>query len=583
MLKQITYLLFCVSFFSFSQKKSIDTIAITKTVVTDTILKVSDTIASLKQPVKVVETNPVIEYDTIQKEPYIIIRRKKSSAAITASEPIEATPIATTENTTDTTTTSIKQDFEKLKQLLQADTDHSYAKEVDEKWLSDLYSNDLYDTINHLRAQISDKDVYYPQLSKDTLIARLKALNNRTPFHIEYNPILESVIKTFLKNRQQSLQRLMGLAHYYFPLFEQELDAFDMPLEIKYLAIVESALNPRAKSRVGATGLWQFMYATGKEHGLDVSSYVDERSDILKSTKAACEYLTKCYKIFGDWDLALASYNSGPGNVTKAIRRSGGSQNYWNIRPFLPRETAGYVPIFQATMYIFEYAKEHHFKPDAVQYQFFETDTIQVRKKIGLEHVATLFDIKMEDLQFLNPSYKLDIIPVVKGEHYTLRLPKQYIGKFVTHEDAIYAYAEKEFNKREKPLPDLVKSSNRIRYRVRSGDFLGKIARKFGVRVSQIKRWNGLRSNNLKIGQRLTIHPRHPQKVVRSKPIKTNKKTTQKPTHFKTATTYTVQPGDSLYGIAKKFSGVSAQNIQDHNRLPNNNLKPGMVLKIPKG
>ena len=323
------------------------------------------------------------------------------------------------------------------------------------------------------------------------------------------------------------------------------------------------------------------MYPTGKEMGLDVSSYVDERSDLLKSTKAACEYLTKCYRIFGDWDLALASYNSGPGNVSKAIRRSGGNQNYWNIRSFLPRETAGYVPIFQATMYVFEYAKEHNFKPDPVQYQFFETEIITVKKKIALEHVSELFDIKMEDLQFLNPSYKLDIIPVVKGEDYTLRLPVQYIGKFVTHEDEIYAYSEREFNKREKPLPSLVKSSNRIRYKVRSGDFLGKVARKFSVKVSQIKRWNGLKSNNLKVGQRLIIYPRHPVKVKKTKKTATNSIKKSSSSTKKTANKHVVKSGESLYSIAKKYSGVSAQNIKDHNNMNNNNLKPGMVLNIP--
>lgn len=465
--------------------------------------------------------------------------------------------------------------LEKLKTSIKGKTEYKYAKKIDSLWLKELYSNDLYDSINHIRNTVQADTIYYPELPKDTLIARLKRLNDRTPFHIEYNPILESVIKRFLKNRKSSLERLMGLSEYYFPHFEKELDAHNMPLEIKYLAIVESALNPRAKSRVGATGLWQFMYATGKEHGLNVNSYVDERSDLDKSTKAACEYLTRVYKIFGDWDLALASYNSGPGNVSKAIRRSGGSQNYWNIRSFLPRETAGYVPIFQATMYVFEYAKEHNLRPEVPEHHYFEVDTIRVRKKLALEHVSELLDIKMEDLQFMNPSYKMDIIPVIKGENYLLRLPKTHIGKFIAHEQDIYAYADLEFNKREKPLPELTKTSNRITYKVRSGDFLGKISRKFGVKVSSIKRWNGLRSNNLNIGQRLIIYPRHPDKVVAQKTIKTGVK-------MSTKGTYTVKNGDTLYAIAKKYAGVSASNIETHNNLSGSSLKPGMVLKIPK-
>lgn len=463
-----------------------------------------------------------------------------------------------------------------LKESIQKDEKYQYAKTIDSLWLKELYSNDLYDSINHIRLNAKADTIYYPELPKDTLIARLNRLNDRTPFHIEYNPILESVIKRFLKNRKQSLERLMALSEYYFPHFERELDAHNMPLEIKYLAIVESALNPRARSRVGATGLWQFMYATGKEHGLDVSSYVDERSDLDKSTKAACEYLTRVYKIFGDWDLALASYNSGPGNVSKAIRRSGGSKNYWNIRPFLPRETAGYVPIFQATMYVFEYAEEHNLRPEIPEHHYFEVDTVRVKKKIDLAHISKLLEVDMEDLRFMNPSYKKDIIPVVKGENYVLRLPKTHIGKFITHENEIYAYADLEFNKREKPLPDLVKTSNRLRYKVRSGDYLGRIASRYGVKVSQIKRWNGLRSNNLKIGQRLIIYPRHPDKVTKNKAIASNVK-------MSTKSTYTVKPGDTLYGIAKRYSGVSAANIEAHNKLSNANLKPGMVLKIPKG
>lgn len=472
---------------------------------------------------------------------------------------------------------SLALSFLKLKAAIKQNPDHSYASKVDSLWLKELYSNDLYDSLNHIRKNIKADTIYYPELPKDTLIARLKKLNDRTPFHIEYNPILESVIKRFLKNRQQSIERLMALSTYYFPHFEKELDAHNMPLEIKYLAIVESALNPRAKSRVGATGLWQFMYATGKEYGLDVNSYVDERSDIDKSTKAACEYLTKVYNRFGDWDLALASYNSGPGNVSKAIRRSGGNKNYWNIRPFLPRETAGYVPIFQATMYVFEYAKEHNFRPEIPEIQYFEVDTVHVKKKISLQHVADVLEIKIEDLQFMNPSYKMDVIPVIKGEDYLLRLPKTHIGKFVTHEAAIYDYAFNEFEKREKPLPELVKTSNRIRYKVRSGDFLGKIANRYGVKVSAIKRWNGLRSNNLKIGQRLIIYPNHPQKVVSKQ---SNNKSSAK---MKTAGSYKVKQGDTLYGIAKKYSGVSADNIKTYNNLANSGLKPGMILKIPKG
>lgn len=450
---------------------------------------------------------------------------------------------------------------------------------IDEKWLNELYNNNLFDTVYKSVTELSFDKIDYPELSTEVLKSRLKDLDAKTPFNIDYNPALESVIKSYLKNRKKHLQKLIMLSSFYFPLFEQELDNQNIPLEIKYLAIVESALKPRAKSRVGATGLWQFMFGTGKMYGLDVNSYVDERSDPIKSTKAAAKYLSKLYKIFGDWDLALAAYNSGPGNVTKAIRRSGGYKNYWNIRPHLPRETAGYLPAFLATMYIFEYAEAHGFHKIKNEMAYFETDTIIVKNMITLDQVSEAVGTPIETLQFLNPSYKLDIIPVIKNENYSLRLPRDVIGQFVKNENNIYSLAKAEFAKREKPLPQLFEANDRIRYRVKDGDYLGKISRIYGVRVSDIKRWNGLRSNNLKIGQRLTIHPRKPH-------ITTKKVATKKPKITPISGNifvYTVKDGDSLWSISQKFSGVSVQNIKDWNGISSSKLKPGMKLKIAKG
>ena len=457
--------------------------------------------------------------------------------------------------------------------------DNKQVAVLDKKWREELYSSALYDTIYKTVRELKFDSVYYPELPTDTLKHRLALLNAKTPFNIEYNPSLENVIRRYLKNRKESLERLMGLSTYYFPMFEGELDNYNIPLEVKYLSIVESALKPRAKSRVGATGLWQFMFATGKQFGLDVSSYVDERSDPIKSTEAACKYLASLYEVFGDWDLALAAYNSGPGNVTKAIRRSGGYQNYWNIRPFLPRETAGYLPAFLATMYIFEYAEEHGFNLLKPKVAYIETDTVRVKQMITLDQVAELTNVTIEELQFLNPSYKLDIIPFIKDENYTLRLPRKEIGGFVNNEEKIYAFAKAEFDKREKPLPQFFESNSRIRYRVRSGDYLGRIARKFGVRVSQIKRWNGLRSNNLHIGQRLTIYPRR----IATNSSVASKKPSTKSASGKNSKTYTVKNGDSLWSIAQKFPGVSVQNIKDWNGISGTRLKPGMQLKISKG
>ena len=461
---------------------------------------------------------------------------------------------------------------------IKALEDNKLAAKLDQKWLNELYDSSLYDTIYKSVSELKYDDVYYPDLPTDTLKKRLEELNAKTPFNISYNPSLESVIKSYLKNRRKSLGRLMALSHYYFPMFERELDNYNIPLEVKYLAIVESALKPRAKSRVGATGLWQFMFATGKQFGLDVSSYVDERSDPIMSTEAAAKYLASLYNIFGDWDLALAAYNSGPGNVTKAIRRSGGYTNYWNIRPHLPRETAGYLPAFLATMYIFEYAEEHGFQPQKPETIYIETDTVRVKQMITLDQVAELTSIPIEKLQFLNPSYKLDIIPFIKDEIYTLRLPREHIGAFVNNEDSIYAFAKAEFDKREKPLPQFYDTNSRIRYRVRSGDYLGKIARKYGVRVSQIKRWNGLRNNNIRVGQRLTIYPRKPSFTSNTKP--SNKTTIAKSSA--NGKTYKVKTGDSLWSIAQKLPGVSIQNLKDWNNITSSKLKAGMILVVTK-
>ncbi|PWK20560.1 LysM peptidoglycan-binding domain-containing protein [Xanthomarina spongicola] len=477
--------------------------------------------------------------------------------------------------------TLYKLQIEAIPKISELDSlkDHELAQQFDEKWLEELYNNSLYDTIYKTVSELEYNDIDYPELSTDTLKARLKRLDAKTPFNVAYNPSLESVIKNFLKNRRSYFERIMGLSYYYFPMFEREFDAKDIPLEMKYLAIVESALKPRAKSRVGATGLWQFMFATGKQYGLDVSSYVDERSDPIKSTKTAAVYLSKLYEIFGDWDLALAAYNSGPGNVSKAIRRSGGYENYWNIRHNLPRETAGYVPAFLATMYIFEYADEHGFKPEKPLFHIIETDTIRVKQLITLDQVSEATEVPIEELQFLNPSYKLDIIPYIEGKNYYLRLPRTAIGSFVNNEEAIYASAKAEIDEKEKPLPQFFESQSKISYRVKSGDNLGFIARKYSVRVSDLKKWNGLRSNNIRIGQRLTIYPRNPAASQAS----TVNKTANTTTSSSGASIYTVKSGDSLWSISQKFPGVSVQNIRDWNDISGNNLKPGMKLKVSKG
>lgn len=462
------------------------------------------------------------------------------------------------------------------------DKEHVEATLIDSLWLQEMYYSKLYDTVQFILKPNEIRVTELKDLPTELLKERLAHLDSQTPFNVAHNPSLENIIKSYLKRRKSSYSILLERARYYFPMFEEKLDQYDIPLEMKYLAIVESALKPRAKSRVAATGLWQFMYTTGKQFDLQVSSYVDERSDPLKATEAACKYLGSLYKTFGDWDLALAAYNSGPGNVSKAIRRAGGSRNYWNIRHFLPRETAGYVPAFYATLYIMEYADEHDIVARKNTPVYFESDTVHVKHQITFEQIFETVGVDIETLQFLNPQYKLDIIPFVKGRNYALTLPRKALGKFVSNEAEIYAYVAKEEAKREKPLPKYFEINSRIRYRVRSGDYLGKISDKFGVSVSKIKRWNGLKSNRLKVGQRLTIYPR---KLTSSSASKTKKKQPEKKIQKSLPTgpyqVYKVLSGDSLWLIAQKYDGVSTQNIKEWNNIWSvKKLKPGLQLKI---
>ena len=459
--------------------------------------------------------------------------------------------------------------------------DMTEAALYDSLWLRELSeSAALFDEMYEEVSTLDSIPAALNGVETEVLKERLEKLNQKTPFNIAYNPSLENVIRSFLTRKRALMERMLTTSQFYFPMFEQELDNHNLPLEIKYLAIVESALNPRAKSRVGATGLWQFMYGTGRMYKLDVSSYVDERSDPIRSTEAACKYLSKLYEIFGDWDLALAAYNSGPGNVNKAIRRSGGYKNYWNIRRNLPRETAGYLPAFLATMYLFEYAEEHGLSMKNAERPYFETDTVHIKNTITFDQISELVGVTVEELKVLNPSYKLNIIPKIEGKEYVLRLPHAALGKFVANEDAIYAHVEKELKSIESPLPQLVKAEDRIRYKVRSGDYLGKIAERYGVGVSQIKQWNGLRSNNLRIGQRLTIFPRRPVNSVTSS---TRAGASQKSPVAGTANgskVHTVQRGDSLWTISRKYPGITIEKLREWNGISGNNLQPGTKLKL---
>ena len=378
------------------------------------------------------------------------------------------------------------------------------AFKYDSIWLEKLKeTRSLFTLIHETTGDNIEKKV-----NKELLIDRFEMINQKTPFQIAYNPILEREIAKYLRGDATLIRRMLQVSAFYFPLFEQIFDENDLPLELKYLAIVESALDPKARSYVGAKGLWQFMYSTGKSFGLEVNNYVDDRSDPLKSTKAAAAYLKQLYQIFDNWDLALAAYNSGPGNVSKAIRRSGGYTNYWNIRPYLPKETADYVPRFYAILYLFEYAKEHGLSAESLERTYLETDTIHIKRSITFDHIAEELPITKDQLAVLNPSYRMATIPYVKGKDYALRLPKALIGDFISAEGEVYALAKKQEDASEKPLAALVSGPERLRYRVKSGDALSIIADRYGVSVKQIRSWNNLSGNVIRVGQRLTIYPR---------------------------------------------------------------------------
>ena len=461
---------------------------------------------------------------------------------------------------------------------------------VDSLWLKELTNLDIYNNLTEDIQTINiDEKVEY-ELSTDLLKARLQAMDEKSPFHIEYNQGLENIIKSFLKNRKRSFERLMAVSEFYFPLFEEAFDKHNVPLEIKYLAVVESALNPKAVSRVGATGLWQFMYQTGKQYGLKIDSYIDERSDPLKASEAAAQYMKNMYAIFGDWDLVLASYNSGPGNVAKAIRRSGGQQNYWNIRKNLPKETQGYVPAFLATMYIYEYHKEHGIVPEKAPIKHFATDTVMVKRQMSFKQISDLIDIPVAQLQILNPSYKLNIVPAYKDQTHFLRLPQDKMAIFTSNESKIYAYVDKEANLREKPfqivkpivVQDSVNTSQRIAqakvryYRVKRGDNLISIAKKYDVAVEDLKKWNNINGNWVAYGKNLKINATDVEQkttaVAKANTIKDSIKTS-------IASFYVVQKGDNLSAIAKKFN-ITVADIQEWNKLSSTNVSLGASLQV---
>ncbi|MFH6992900.1 LysM peptidoglycan-binding domain-containing protein [Flavobacterium sp. FlaQc-48] len=479
------------------------------------------------------------------------------------------------------------------------------ATRVDSLWMNELTSLDIYDDLTKDIQTINTDVTVDQELPTDLLKQRLQAMNEKSPFNIEYNQGLENIIKSFLKNRKKSFSRLMALSEYYFPIFEDAFAKQNVPLEIKYLAVVESALNPKAVSKMGATGLWQFMYGTGKQYALKIDSYIDERSDPLKATAAASEYMTKMFSVFGDWELVLASYNSGPGNVTKAIRRSGGKTSYWDIRNHLPKETQGYVPAFLATMYLFEYHKEHGINPERAVVKNFETDTVQIKNEMSFKQLADLLDMPQSQIQLLNPSYKLNVVPVYKGEPHFLRLPKDKIATFVSNEDKIYNYVAYQSQIKTLPAKLALKVTPRAKaklektidtdlkwYKVQKGDNLGAIAAKYNVNVIDLKKWNNLKTNAVALGRSLKIKSDFDPLAKSTKDSKTTiaveKKSEEaiaavddKDKNNTQSQEYVVAAGDNLGSIAKKF-GTTIADLKELNNLTSNNIGLGKTLVVAK-
>jgi membrane-bound lytic murein transglycosylase D len=439
---------------------------------------------------------------------------------------------------------------------------------------------------------------------------RISKLNAKSPFHLVYNDAVKQYIEAYSLRKRDLVPRLLGLAQQYFPLFEEHLDKYNLPLELKYLAIVESALNPIATSKSGARGLWQFMYQTGKIYNLDVTSYVDQRCDPFLATNAACEYFKYLYDMFGNWELVLAAYNGGPGTVNKAIRRSGGKMNYWEIRPYLPVETQGYVPAFFAVNYIMNYASEHNLFPVSPKIFHYEVDTVVLRDRVTFEALSNALDIGVDEVQYLNPMYRRMVIPPpqVNSEPFTLVLPISKIGKFLSNEAAVYEYSKEIENVAFAQTKEFESVEVMKKHKVKKGETMTRIAARYKCTVYDIKTWNNLKKNSVHTGQLLTIYVNKKVEVSKpeSKPASTaNSSSTalaennsneesnatpevvaEKTVEKKLAENavkskyYTVKKGDTLFRIASEnnLSLDELLRLNDMNR--NSTLKIGQRLKV---
>lgn len=440
---------------------------------------------------------------------------------------------------------------------------------------------EMIDTLNiipyFVKNSIVTDDAYgyapgYVPVFPDSIYAkRIDYLRSQTTMELVFNKHVKSYINVYAVTKRDKTERILGLADVYFTMFEEMLDKYNMPLELKYLAVVESALNPTAGSHAGAKGLWQFMYSTGKAYGLNATSLVDDRFDPLKSTDAACRHLLDLYNTFDDWFLALAAYNSGAGNVNKAIRRAGGIKNYWAVWPFLPRETRGYVPAFIAVNYIMNYYLEHNISPLDPGIIKTGVDTVTVHQPLAFDQLNEMLSIPMRDLKFFNPQYKAGIIPATENKPCLLTLPEKYVGDYIDNEKQLYEYKTKKGLDKEKLQEEMKKISDRSIHIVRSGENLGSIAKKYRVSVKQLQTWNKLRGTTIYPGQELTVYASGAPMAQAGNSSPVSRSTTQK--------IHTVKSGDNLSNIAKKYK-CTVTNLKNWNNLKSNTIKVGQKLKV---